>query len=79
MNTWVRISYLSLMSHFTYWKLTECYLERADMPETFKGTIRGIFEKGVTVWKSPGMIGTANVRKNRIDGSKEVWLGEQAG
>lgn len=79
MNTWVRISYLSLMSHFTYWKLTECYLERADMPETFKGTIRGIFEKGVTVWKSPGMIGTANVRKNRIDRNKEVWLGEQAG
>lgn len=79
MNTWVRISHLSLMKYFTYWKLTECYLEKADMPETFKGTVRGIFEKGVTVWRDPSYIGTANVRKNQIDKSVEVWLGEQAG
>ena len=79
MNTWVRITHLSLMKYFTYWKMTECYLEKANMPETFKGTVRGIFEKGVTVWRDPSYIGTANVRKNRIDQSVEVWLGEQAG
>lgn len=79
MNTWVRITHLSLMKYFTYWKLTECYLERADMPESFKGTVRGIFEKGVTVWRDPSYIGTANVRKNKTDSSVEVWLGEQAG
>ena len=79
MNTWVRITHLSLMKYFTYWKLTECYLEKADIPETFKGTVRGIFEKGVTVWRDPSYVGTANVRKNRIDTSVEVWLGEQAG
>lgn len=79
MNTWVRITHLSLMKYFTYWKLTECYLEKADMPETFKGTVRGIFEKGVTVWRDPSYIGAANVRKNKIDSSVEVWLGEQAG
>lgn len=79
MNTWIRITHLSLMKYFTYWKLTECYLEKADMPETFKGTVRGIFEKGVTVWRDPSYIGTANVRKNKIDSSVEVWLGEQAG
>lgn len=79
MNTWVRVTHLSLMKYFTYWKLTECYLEHANMPETFKGTVRGIFEKGVTVWRDPSYIGTANVRKNKIDSSVEVWLGEQAG
>lgn len=74
MNRWVSMSSLSLMSLFTYWKMAECYLERADMPETFKGTIRGIFEKGVTVWRDPSFIGRVNVRKNRIDKGIEVWL-----
>ena len=79
MNTWVRVTHLSLMTHFTYWKMTECYLESAMLPETFKGTIRGIFEKGVTVWRDPKYIATISPRKNRIDRNVEVWLGEQAG
>ena len=76
MNCWVNVKHLSLMTLFTYWKLAECYLERADMPESFKGTIRGIFEKGVTVWRNPSFIATVNPRKNRIDQNVEVWLDE---
>lgn len=76
MNCWVAMpDTLSLMTEFTYWKLVECYLEKADMPEAFKGTVRGIFEKGVTVWRSPDRIGTASVRGNRIDRSVRVRLG----
>ena len=76
MNVWVSMSKLSLMSHFTYWKMSECYLVRANMPEAFKGTIRGIFEKGVTVWKQPFNIGRTSVRDNRIDTSVKVKLSE---
>ena len=75
MNTWIKMpSRLSLMTEFTYWKLAECYLERADIPETFKGTVRGIFEKGVTLWRSPQRIGTINIRNNRIDKTNQVSL-----
>ena len=75
MNTWVKIpDTLSLMTEFTYWKLVECYLERGDIPESFKGTIRGIFEKGVTVWRSPDRIGRTNIKRNFIDTRVKVRL-----
>lgn len=75
MNVWIKMpSTLTLMSEFTYWKLAECYLEKANIPESFKGTIRGIFEKGVTVWRSPQRIGTVNVRNNRVIRDVKVRL-----
>ena len=46
-----------VMSKFTYWKLSETYITGAPMPEVFKQAIRGIFEKGVTVWANPLDIG----------------------
>lgn len=48
---------LMVMTKFTYWKLSETYIRSANMPEAFKQTIRGIFEKGVTVWAKPEYIG----------------------
>ena len=75
MNCWIIMpDTLSLMSDFTYWKLVECYLEKGDIPEAFKGTMRGIFEKGVTVWRSPDRIGRASVKMNRIDRKVKVRL-----
>ena len=62
------------MTEFTYWKLVECYLEKGDIPESFKGTIRGIFEKGVTVWRSPDRIGRTALKDNRIDTRVKVSL-----
>lgn len=46
---------LRLMSTFTYWKLQESYIE-GTLTESAKQTIRGIFERGTTVWNRPGDI-----------------------
>lgn len=54
------------MEHFTYWKMTEMNISRSTMPETFRQTIRGIFEKGVTVWhKDQTMIGRIDWANNK--------------
>ena len=55
---------MMVMSKFTYWKLTETYLIAGAMPEAFKQAIRGIFEKGVTVWRDPSYIGTTDFADN---------------
>ena len=76
MNVWINMpNKLSLMTEFTYWKLVECYLVDTFIPEGFKSTVRGIFEKGVTVWRSPQKIGNTNIRNNKIDKSVRVSLG----
>lgn len=77
MNTWIKFpKTLSLMTEFTYWKMAECYLVDTTIPEGFKASVRGIFEKGVTVWRSPQRIGNTNIRNNRIDKTVRVTLSE---
>lgn len=75
-NYWLRYGYsvqqytnsipanFQVMSKFTYWKLSETYITQGAFPEMFKQTIRGIFEKGVTVWGNPADIGNTNVWDN---------------
>lgn len=58
---------LKCMSNFTYWKMQNASLQ-ADMPELFAEAIRGIFEKGVTVWSDPNKINMINVTDNEIVG-----------
>lgn len=53
-----------VMENFTYWKLRETYITGANCPEGFKQAIRGIFEKGVTVWSDPANIGTIDLADN---------------
>jgi hypothetical protein len=53
-----------VMEKFTYWKLKETYITGAACPEMFKQAIRGIFEKGVTVWANPADIGTIDIGNN---------------
>lgn len=55
---------LSVMNKFTYWKMLETYIISAPMPEFFKQTIRGILEKGVTVWRDPNDIGVTDPATN---------------
>lgn len=55
---------LHVMSKFTYWKLTETYITSATVPEGMKQGIRGILEKGVTVWVSPSDIGNIDWADN---------------
>ena len=55
---------LTVMEKFTYWKMSETYLINTGIPESHKQSIRGIFEKGVTVWTSPWYIGTIDIADN---------------
>ncbi len=61
---------LQVMNRFTYWQLQATYLT-GQISEEFKNTIRGIFEKGVTVWNNPNDIGmdTANTTNTPIMGT----------
>lgn len=65
MNVWGTLpADMQCMTHFTYWKLRETYVASAACPEAFKETIRGIFEKGVTVWRNPSDIGNVPMASN---------------
>lgn len=57
---------LHCMSHFTYWKMAATYVHGAMMPEPFKQAIRGIFEKGVTVWRNANDIGQLDAGQNTV-------------
>lgn len=48
---------LMCMENFTYWKMAECNLEYGPMPELYRDAIRGMFEKGITIHRSPESIG----------------------
>lgn len=76
-NFWLRYGYavnqfsvmpesLLCMTKFAYWKLKEAYITSSTVPEGFKQAIRGIFEKGVTVWADPSFIGATALSDNEI-------------
>lgn len=52
------------MTNFTYWKMLESTVFSDRCPEEFVQTIRGILEKGVTVWRDPDLIGQYGVIGN---------------
>ena len=56
---------LHQMQYYTYWKFTDIYIENAACAESDKDAIRGIFSKGVTVWRNPDEIGTVMPYNNR--------------
>lgn len=65
-NRWMRPPQdLKCMSRFTYWKMQQVQVNAA-MPELFKETVRGIFEKGVTVWVNPDDINNIDLADNEI-------------
>lgn len=49
---------------FAYWKLLETYLTCGPANESERMAMRGVFEKGVTLWKSPELIGTTDPDDN---------------
>lgn len=53
-----------VMNNFTYWKLKETYITSSRCPEEYRQTLRGILEKGVTVWSNPAHIGTIDIGNN---------------
>ena len=65
-NRWMRPPQnLKCMSNFTYWKMQQVQVN-GTMPELFKETVRGIFEKGVTVWSNPNIINNIDLANNDI-------------
>ena len=56
---------LACMSKFTFWKMQEAYVFSTGCPEFFRLTIKGIFEKGVTVWNNANDIGRIDYADNQ--------------
>lgn len=54
-----------VMERFTYWKMTEARIRSARIPERMRMAIKGIFEKGVTVYRDPSDIGTIDPADNK--------------
>lgn len=54
---------LECMEKFTYWQMQECYI-RGTLPEQARLTIKGMFERGVTVWAKPEYIGVTDWADN---------------
>ena len=57
---------LKCMDKFTYWKMAFCAIESSDIPESFKETIRGILESGVTVWSNADDINKTMLDDNNV-------------
>lgn len=55
---------LNVMSKFSYWRTSETYLASSSCPEQYRMSIRGILEKGVTVWRNPSDIGVVDPADN---------------
>lgn len=53
----------AVMTHFSYWRMQNVRLI-ANIPEHHKQMLRGIIEKGVTVWKNPDDIGHIDIGVN---------------
>lgn len=69
-NHFMTIVKLDVMTKFSYWKFAEYDFTSANIPENYRGAIRGIFEKGVTVWKNPDDIGVTDPGTNKpIEGT----------
>lgn len=64
-NRFVDVGDVRLMENFTYWKMSEVNINAGPKcPEGFRNTIRGIFEKGVTVWSDATKIFNHSIYDN---------------
>lgn len=59
------ITKLQVMKHFTYWKMSELWLNAdSTVNEFYKNEIKTLFENGVTVWSNPDEIGKISLYDN---------------
>lgn len=54
---------LECMEKFTFWQMQEAYV-RGTLPEEYRLTIKGMFERGVTVWAKPEYVGVTDWADN---------------
>jgi hypothetical protein len=64
-----RLADLKVMEHASYWKCAETVLTCALANETEKNAIRGVLEKGVTIWDAPESIGNTDF----VNGNKPLY------
>ena len=64
---------LKIMTRFSYWKMRECYLQNSYANNDEIMAIKGILERGTTVWNSPNYIGSTMMEINTVDESKHDW------
>ena len=67
------MSALKCMTRFSYWKMRECYLQNPYASNDELMTIKGILERGTTVWGNPNHIGSPSLESNAVDESKTDW------
>jgi hypothetical protein len=60
---------LSLCNHYTYWKVQQLETSSALMNEDEKDVMKGIFSKGVTVWRDPADVGHVSPKANSVEPS----------
>lgn len=59
------VTKLQVMKHFTYWKMTELWLNcDSTVNELYKDEIKTLFENGVNVWSNPAEIGKISIYDN---------------
>lgn len=56
---------LNCMTHFSYWRLSEAYIIDSEGDESSRDTMRGIMQKGVTIWDKPESIGRTSLYDNQ--------------
>jgi len=65
MNVWITVpDNFQCMTKFTHWKLQDFRITTSVCPELYRNTIRGIFERGTTVWSNPDEIGVVDTATN---------------
>jgi hypothetical protein len=67
------MSALKCMTRFSYWKMRECYLQNPYASNDELMTIKGILERGTTVWGNPNYIGSPSLESNAVDENKTDW------
>lgn len=64
---------LKVMVYFSYWKMRECYLQNSYANNDEIMAIKGILERGTTVWATPNNIGNVNLEINTVNEYKHDW------
>lgn len=67
------LSSLKVMKRYSYWKMQECYLRNSFATDTEIMAIKGILERGTTIWGNPNDIGASTVDDNELDESNTYW------
>ena len=54
----------NLMRHFTYWKVSDLWIDDFRLPDAYADRIRFALMGGVCVWRSPDIIGKTSIYEN---------------